>query len=154
MHVTYMYNHACRTTQHKLESVGVCLAEPVTVTSEAAGGTVNPASVVAPPQPASAVERPRASVDMLNRQASFRGFNKLQDNSPFKRNQSLRLNELPSELARQKQLRQFGHAGHSLDSTDAAGGSNDWSVLPPVLQPQRSFKHNFHLIRRRVYCYM
>ena len=96
-------------------------SEPVTtaavVSNDAAGGTVNPASITAAPAapPASAVERPRASADMLNRQASFRGFNRLADNSPFKRNYSLRLNDLPSNVARQIQLQQLGH---SLDSTD------------------------------------
>lgn len=51
-----------------------------------------------------AVQRPRASEQMLERQGSFRGFSKLADNSPFKRQLSLRLNELPSTLDRQKQL--------------------------------------------------
>ena len=39
-------------------------------------------------------------------QMSFRGFNKLAETSPFKRQLSLRLNELPSTLERTGQLQQ------------------------------------------------
>ena len=49
-----------------------------------------------------AVERPHASLQMLERQGSFRGFQKLSESSPFKRQLSLRVNELPSTLERQK----------------------------------------------------
>ena len=49
-----------------------------------------------------AVARPHATDSMILRQTSFRGFNQLQ-NSPFKRQLSLRLNELPSTLARQQE---------------------------------------------------
>ena len=49
-----------------------------------------------------AVERPHASMQMLERQGSFRGFQKLSESSPFKRQLSLRVNELPSTLERQK----------------------------------------------------
>ena len=58
----------------------------------------------APKEPISnpnAVARPKASDLMYLRQASFRGLGKLSDSSPFKRQFSLRLNELPSTLARQ-----------------------------------------------------
>ena len=48
-----------------------------------------------------AVARPKVSDLMYLRQASFRGFGQLSGNSPFKRQFSLRLNELPSTLARQ-----------------------------------------------------
>ena len=48
-----------------------------------------------------AVQRPKATNDMLFRQGSFRGFEKLQESSPFKRTTSLRLNDLPSTLQRQ-----------------------------------------------------
>ena len=63
------------------------------------------------------VERPRASEDMLQRQASFRGFSKLSDNSPFKRQLSLRLNELPSNLARQEHLKSMGHSFPTTNGT-------------------------------------
>jgi len=52
-----------------------------------------------------AVARPRASDLMYLRQASFRGFGQLSGSTPFKRQWSLRLNELPSTLARQAQAR-------------------------------------------------
>ena len=51
-----------------------------------------------------AVQRPHATESMLERQYSFRGFEKLSETSPFKRQFSLRLNELPSTLERQQQL--------------------------------------------------
>lgn len=51
-----------------------------------------------------AVNRPHASQDMLARQGSFRGFSKLNQTSPFKRQLSLRLNELPSNLERTRSL--------------------------------------------------
>lgn len=53
-----------------------------------------------------AVQRPHAKDTMLERQGSFRGFSKLAETSPFKRQLSLRLNELPSTLDRQKQVLQ------------------------------------------------
>lgn len=49
-----------------------------------------------------AVSRPHATVQMLERQGSFRGFQKLSESSPFKRQLSLRVNELPSTLERQR----------------------------------------------------
>jgi len=48
-----------------------------------------------------AIARPKASDLMYLRQASFRGLGQLSGSSPFKRQHSLRLNELPSTLARQ-----------------------------------------------------
>lgn len=51
-----------------------------------------------------AVQRPKATNDMLIRQGSFRGFDKLQESSPFKRTTSLRLNDLPSTLQRQNAI--------------------------------------------------
>ena len=54
----------------------------------------------APVQNPSAIARPRASDLMYVRQASFRGLSQLSGSSPFKRQASLRLDELPSNLAR------------------------------------------------------
>lgn len=52
-----------------------------------------------------AVARPHATDLMLQRQTSFRGFNRLQTSgSPFKRQLSLRLNELPSTKERQMDI--------------------------------------------------
>ncbi|CAG9862351.1 unnamed protein product [Phyllotreta striolata] len=47
-----------------------------------------------------AIERPHATPSMLQRQGSCRGFSTLGENSPFKRQMSLRVNDLPSNTAR------------------------------------------------------
>lgn len=56
---------------------------------------------------AHAIPRRHAPLEQLVRQGSFRGFPTLSQNSPFKRQLSLRLNELPSTLQRK------GHAESS-----------------------------------------
>lgn len=56
---------------------------------------------------AHAIPRRHAPLEQLVRQGSFRGFPSLSQNSPFKRQLSLRLNELPSTLQRK------GHSGSS-----------------------------------------
>ncbi|XP_034938547.1 protein numb isoform X3 [Chelonus insularis] len=65
-----------------------------------------------------AIERPHATPSMLERQGSFRGFNQLNQASPFKRQLSLRINDLPSNLERTR--------SHSLEPTD-------FSRLPSAL---------------------
>ncbi|XP_011309833.1 protein numb isoform X1 [Fopius arisanus] len=64
-----------------------------------------------------AIERPHATPSMLERQGSFRGFNQLNQASPFKRQLSLRVNDLPSNLERTR--------SHSLEPTDL-------TRLPPL----------------------
>lgn len=68
--------------------------------------SVDPPSAVVPPQPKPhnpfAIERPHATPSMLERQGSFRAFNALSTQSPFKRQMSLRINDLPSNAERQK----------------------------------------------------
>lgn len=63
-------------------------------------------SAVVPPQPKPfnpfAIERPHATPHMLERQGSFRGLGQIGATSPFKRQMSLRLNDLPSNAERQK----------------------------------------------------
>lgn len=49
-----------------------------------------------------AIERPHATPSMLERQGSFRGLGSLGTTSPFKRQMSLRLNDLPSNAERQR----------------------------------------------------
>ncbi|XP_037047092.1 protein numb isoform X2 [Bradysia coprophila] len=65
-----------------------------------------PSTAVVPPQPKPhnpfAIERPHATPSMLERQGSFRAFNALSTQSPFKRQMSLRINDLPSNAERQK----------------------------------------------------
>ncbi|XP_001605074.2 protein numb isoform X2 [Nasonia vitripennis] len=68
-----------------------------------------------------AIERPHATPSMLERQGSFRGFNQLNQASPFKRQLSLRVSDLPSNLERTR--------SHSLEPTDL-------SRMPPTLPHQ------------------
>lgn len=68
---------------------------------------VDPPSAVVAPQGKSnynpfAIERPHATPSMLERQGSFRGFTQIGAQSPFKRQMSLRINDLPSNAERQK----------------------------------------------------
>ena len=65
----------------------------------------NSTAVVAPqPKPFNpfAIERPHATPSMLERQGSFRGFVQIGAQSPFKRQMSLRINDLPSNAERQR----------------------------------------------------
>ena len=61
-----------------------------------------------PPAPAKAVvnpfaiERPHAAPHLLERQGSFRGLSQLNQSSPFKRQMSLRIGDLPSTVERQQ----------------------------------------------------
>lgn len=69
------------------------------------GVDVIPSATVPPvPKPHNpfAIERPHATPTMLERQGSFRGFTGLSTQSPFKRQMSLRVNDLPSNTERQK----------------------------------------------------
>ncbi|XP_044753848.1 protein numb isoform X2 [Coccinella septempunctata] len=61
-----------------------------------------------------AIERPHATESMLIRQGSCRGFSTLGENSPFKRQMSLRINDLPSNTAR------LSNAFHSMNSRNQA----------------------------------
>lgn len=80
-----------------------------------------------------AVQRPHAPADILDRQGSFRGFNKLAESSPFKRNTStsLRLSELPSTKDRQKQF--AGIDGPQL--TNGFGGTKA-SVISTIMEDE------------------
>ncbi|XP_037959464.1 protein numb-like [Teleopsis dalmanni] len=70
--------------------------------------SVDTPSVAVPPQPQAkpynpfAIERPHATPSMLERQGSFRAFSTIGSQSPFKRQMSLRINDLPSNAERQK----------------------------------------------------
>lgn len=69
---------------------------------------VDPPSAAVAPQPQKssynpfAIERPHATPSMLERQGSFRGFTQIGAQSPFKRQMSLRINDLPSNAERQR----------------------------------------------------
>ncbi|XP_073989586.1 NUMB endocytic adaptor protein isoform X2 [Rhodnius prolixus] len=71
------------------------------------GGNVTttvPPAATKPPVTTHAIERPHATVSMLVRQGSFRGFNHLNQASPFKRQLSLRISDLPSNQERARSL--------------------------------------------------
>ncbi|XP_055712043.1 protein numb isoform X2 [Phlebotomus papatasi] len=72
------------------------------LTERLAEGTAPTATVAPQPKPFNpfAIERPHATPSMLERQGSFRGFNTLGSGSPFKRQMSLRINDLPSNAER------------------------------------------------------
>ncbi|KAJ8730722.1 hypothetical protein PYW08_002135 [Mythimna loreyi] len=70
--------------------------------SGAAHPVVAPAASRPAPHNPFAVERPHAAPHLLERQGSFRGFAHLNNSSPFKRQMSLRISELPSNLERQR----------------------------------------------------
>ncbi|CAL1527621.1 unnamed protein product [Lymnaea stagnalis] len=75
-----------------------------------------------------AVQRPHATPNLLERQGSFRGFEKLQEvSSPFKRTLSLRLNELPSTLQRQNAV---------MESPTQNGNGAVGGTIPEVSQEQ------------------
>ncbi|CAG0886966.1 unnamed protein product [Cyprideis torosa] len=78
-----------------------------------------------------AIERPHATPSLLLRQGSFRGFSALNQVSPFKRQLSLRLSELPSTLERAQEM-----AKGSLSSSGDAG--RDQTEFPPPPE-KRSF---------------
>ncbi|XP_063377555.1 protein numb [Cydia fagiglandana] len=70
--------------------------------ASAAPHSAPPAQAAPRPTPHNpfAVERPHAAPHLLERQGSFRGFAHLNNSSPFKRQMSLRISELPSNLER------------------------------------------------------
>ncbi|KAL4716401.1 hypothetical protein ACJJTC_006763 [Scirpophaga incertulas] len=73
----------------------------VTAVVGVASTSVAPRPPPAPHNPF-AVERPHAAPHLLERQGSFRGFAHLNNSSPFKRQMSLRISELPSTVERQR----------------------------------------------------
>ncbi|XP_076182084.1 NUMB endocytic adaptor protein isoform X2 [Ptiloglossa arizonensis] len=74
-----------------------------------------------------AIERPHATPSMLERQGSFRGFTQLNQASPFKRQLSLRVNDLPSNLERTR--------SHSLEPTDLSRMPSAMSHIVPLKPP-------------------
>ncbi|XP_017763373.1 PREDICTED: protein numb isoform X2 [Eufriesea mexicana] len=74
-----------------------------------------------------AIERPHATPSMLERQGSFRGFTQLNQASPFKRQLSLRISDLPSNLERTR--------SHSLEPTDLSRMPPTMSHIVPLKPP-------------------
>lgn len=80
-----------------------------TMTERIGDGNSNgtPSAAIAPNQKAYnpfAIERPHATPSMLERQGSFRGFTQIGAQSPFKRQMSLRITDLPSNTERHRQF--------------------------------------------------
>ncbi|KAK9303329.1 hypothetical protein QLX08_004928 [Tetragonisca angustula] len=75
-----------------------------------------------------AIERPHATPSMLERQGSFRGFTQLNQASPFKRQLSLRINDLPSNFERTR--------SHSLEPTDLSRLPTAMSHIVPLKPPE------------------
>ncbi|XP_035724770.1 protein numb-like isoform X1 [Vespa mandarinia] len=75
-----------------------------------------------------AIERPHATPSMLERQGSFRGFTQLNQASPFKRQLSLRVNDLPSNLERTR--------SHSLEPTDLSRMPSTIQHIVPLKPPE------------------
>nr|XP_037273952.1 protein numb-like isoform X2 [Rhipicephalus microplus] len=78
-----------------------------------------------------AIERPHATVTLLQRQGSFRGLGSLSQASPFKRQLSLRLNELPSTLERQRAM-SLDAATTDLFQPPTARHNGFTNVPPPI----------------------
>ena len=81
-----------------------------------------------------AIERPHATPQLLERQGSFRGFSGLSQASPFKRQLSLRLSELPSNLQRQ---RAQSLASNGIQGTlhSSSGSTANTSGIPGYVAP-------------------
>jgi len=83
-----------------------------------------------------AIARPQASDLMYLRQASFRGLGQLSGSTPFKRQHSLRLSELPSTLARRE--RDCGPGQFSPITEDVPAVSPGPASLPALPRPAAS----------------
>lgn len=77
-----------------------------------------------------AIERPHATPSMLERQGSFRGLGQLGSTSPFKRQMSLRINDLPSNAERQRAFLDL--------ATPKGGGLRSVSPIPEMTAQQQA----------------
>lgn len=102
VNVTYNQDRTSftRTGSFRQASITERIADPQSAIL--AGNTLNDPIPVKKVDNPYAVQRPHATQSLLQRQGSFRGFEKLHEtSSPFKRSVSLRLSDLPSTLKRQ-----------------------------------------------------
>ncbi|KAJ0175484.1 hypothetical protein K1T71_008643 [Dendrolimus kikuchii] len=94
------------TRQGSFRKSGVMSRRVSEADSVSVGGGAAPPAPPPPPAPRPtphnpfAVERPHAAPHLLERQGSFRGFAHLNNSSPFKRQMSLRISDLPSNMER------------------------------------------------------
>ncbi|KAH1017591.1 hypothetical protein HUJ05_008208 [Dendroctonus ponderosae] len=105
-----------------------------------AGLTERAVDVVANPKPTPAnpfaIERPHATPSLLQRQGSCRGFSTLGENSPFKRQMSLRVNELPSNTARLNQYKS--------PTSPTSNGRKDLKPVSPIPELTHSGSDDFN----------
>ncbi len=114
-----------------------------------------------------AVQRPHATQSLLQRQGSFRGFEKLHEtSSPFKRSVSLRLSDLPSTLKRQNavlesppnvggkcfSVTQFGLTLKKIKKSDCISCKRDWLKSKQVKNGDKTFWLKFFLYLKKVGC--
>lgn len=83
---------------------------------------------VVPEENPFAVSRPHATDLMLARQTSFKGLAQLGQNSPFKRQLSLRLNDLPSNLERTRDKAPI-RSSSNVDNESGGGQASSLEVL-------------------------
>ncbi|XP_039284273.1 protein numb isoform X3 [Nilaparvata lugens] len=122
----------------KIQDIGKPISEvPVATVAPVPAPTplhsATPIPTPPPPKPINnphAIERPHATASMLVRQGSFREFEKLNQSSPFKRQLSLRLGDLPSNLERTRSMSiSDAPALIRLKTPDIASASN--TLAPP-----------------------
>ena len=78
-----------------------------------------------------AIERPHATPQLLERQGSFRGFSALSQASPFKRQLSLRLSELPSNMERHRSQSLAPNGMHPFNLPgSSSNGTSNGSAIP------------------------
>lgn len=97
--------------------------------------SVDTPSAAVPPQPKPfnpfAIERPHATPSMLERQGSFRAFSTIGSQSPFKRQMSLRINDLPSNAERQKAFLAAATGGPKALNTPSGRGVSPIPEISP-----------------------
>lgn len=127
VNVTYNQDRTSftRTGSFRQASITERIADPQSAIL--AGNTPNDPIPVKKVDNPYAVQRPHATQSLLQRQGSFRGFEKLHEtSSPFKRSVSLRLSDLPSNLKRQNAV---------LESPPNVGGSPIPELSPTEENP-------------------
>ena len=98
-----------------------------------------------PPAPAKAVvnpfaiERPHAAPHLLERQGSFRGLSQLNQSSPFKRQMSLRIGDLPSTVERQQNSLSNEAPSYKSNLIVTPGKTFFYSPYPSFSGPMPSF---------------
>lgn len=112
----------------------------------------NPFSPLEPPAPAKAVvnpfaiERPHAAPHLLERQGSFRGLSQLNQSSPFKRQMSLRIGDLPSTVERQQNSLSNEAPSYKSNLIVTPGKAFFYSLHPSFSGPMPSFFVVFFLL--------